>query len=81
MMKACINAGLTQEEDDKSLFFSLESEAALYYWFNNKNIDQDLIKKGSYYIICDLGGEGSNIMKYLFGVEENENEINEKFDI
>ena len=81
MMKACINAGLIKEEDDKTLFFCLESEAALYYCLNNKNIDEELTKEGSYYIICDLGEETSNIMTYLFGFKENANEINETFDI
>ena len=28
MMEACIKAGLIKEEDDKSLFFALEPEAA-----------------------------------------------------
>jgi len=75
MMEACIKAGLIKEEDDKSLFFALEPEAASYYCLNNKNIDQNLLKKGNYYIICDLGGGTGDIVTHLIGVNKNVNEI------
>ena len=75
MMEACINAGLIKEEDDKSLFFALEPEAASYYCLNNKSIDQSLMKEGNYYIICDLGGGTGDIVTHLIGVNKNLNEI------
>jgi len=75
MMEACINAGLIGEDDDKSLFFALEPEAASYYCLNNKSIDQNLMKVGDYYIICDLGGGTGDIVTHLIGVNKNLNEI------
>jgi len=75
MMEACINAGLIKEEDDKSLFFALEPEAASYYCLNNKSIDKNLIKEGDYYIICDLGGGTGDIVTHLIKANKNVNEI------
>ena len=75
MMEACINAGLIREEDDKSLFFALEPEAASYYCLNNKSIDKNLIKEGEYYIICDLGGGTGDIVTHLIKANKNVNEI------
>ena len=75
MMEACINAGLLKEEDDKSLFFALEPEAASYYCLNNKSIDKNLIKEGEYYIICDLGGGTGDIVTHLIKANKNVNEI------
>ena len=75
MMEACINAGLIKEEDDKTLFFALEPEAASYYCLNNKSIDQNLLKEGNYYIVCDLGGGTGDIVTHLIGVNKNVNEI------
>ena len=75
MMEASINAGLIKEEDDKSLFFALEPEAASYYCLNNKSIDQNLMKEGDFYIICDLGGGTGDIITHLIGVNKNVNEI------
>ena len=75
MMEACINAGLIKEEDDKSLFFALEPEAASYYCLKNKSIDQTLMKEGDYYIVCDLGGGTGDIVTHLIGVNKNVNEI------
>ena len=75
MMKACIKAGLVKEEDDKSLFFALEPEAASYYCLNNKSIDQNLMKEGDYYIVCDLGGGTGDIVTHLIGANKNVNEI------
>ena len=74
-MEACINAGLIKEEDDKSFFFALEPEAASYYCLNNKSIDQNLMKEGDYYIICDLGGGTGDIITHLIGVNKNLKEI------
>ena len=75
MMEACIKAGLIKEEDDKSLFFALEPEAASYYCLNNKSLDKNLIKQGNYYIICDLGGGTGDIVTHLIGVNKNMSEI------
>ena len=75
MMEACINAGLIKEEDDKSLFFALEPEAASYYCLKNKSIDQTLMKEGDYYIVCDLGGGTGDIVTHLIGANKNVNEI------
>ena len=55
IMEACINAGLIKEEDDKSLFFPLESEAIEYYCLNNKSIDQKLMKECNHFMIYELG--------------------------
>ena len=73
MMEASINAGLIKEEDDKSLFFALESEAELYYCLGNINIDQNLMKEDSDYIICDLGSTNF-IATHFVGDNENMNE-------
>jgi hypothetical protein len=70
-MEASIKAGLIKEEDDKSLFFALEPEAASYYCLNNKSLDKNLIKQGNYYIICDLGGGTGDIVTHLIGVNKN----------
>ena len=75
MMEACINAGLIKEEDDKSIFFALEPEAASCYCLQNKSIDQSLMKQGDCYIICDLGGGTGDIVTHLIGVNKNLNEI------
>ena len=74
-MEACINAGLIKEDDDKSLFFALEPEAASYYCLKDKSIDQTLMKEGDYYIVCDLGGGTGDIVTHLIGVNKNVNEI------
>jgi len=77
MMEACVNAGLIKEEDDKSLFFALEPEAASCYCLENKSIDQKLMKKGDCYIVCDLGGGTGDIVTHLIGVNKNLNEISQ----
>ena len=38
MLKACIGAGLIKEENDKSLFFALEPEAASFYCLEEKSL-------------------------------------------
>ena len=77
MMEACINAGLIKEEDDKSLFFALEPEAASCYCLHNKSIDQNLMNQGECYIVCDLGGGTGDIVTHLIGVNKNLNEISQ----
>ena len=75
MMEACIEAGLIDQKTDKSLFFSLEPEAASLYCLNNGNIDKTFFKEGEYYIICDLGGGTGDIVAHLVGSNENLSEI------
>ena len=75
MMEASIKAGLINENDDKSLFFALEPEAASLYCSINKEIDQNFFKKGEYYIVCDLGGGTGDIVAHLVGSNNNLNEI------
>ena len=75
MMDACIEAGLVDQNTDKSLFFSLEPEAASLYCFNNGNIDKTFFKEGEYYIICDLGGGTGDIVAHLVGSNKNLSEI------
>ena len=76
MMEACIDSGLVTEDVDKSLFFALEPEAASCYCLKNKSIDQNYLKKGKCYIICDLGGGTGDIVAHLIGENYNLNEIN-----
>jgi len=75
MMDACIEADLIDQKTDKSLFFSLEPEAASLYCLNNGNIDKAFFKEGEYYIICDLGGGTGDIVAHLVGSNENLSEI------
>ena len=67
MMEACENAGIINEIVDKSLFFALEPEAASLFCYRNDSISEDHIKKGEYYIICDLGGGTGDIVTHLVG--------------
>ena len=75
MMEACIDSGLVTEDVDKSLFFALEPEAASCYCLKNKSIDQNYLKKGKCYIICDLGGGTGDIVAHLVGENYILNEI------
>ena len=77
MMDACMEAGLIDQNTDKSLFFSLEPEAASLYCLNNGNIDKTFFKEGEYYIICDLGGGTGDIVAHLVGSNENLSEIHQ----
>ena len=63
MIEASINAGLIKKEDDKSLFFPLESKVIEYYCLYNKCIDQNLMKVYNNSIICDLSGIAGNIIE------------------
>ena len=67
MTDACENLGIVNENMDKSLFFSLEPEATSLYCFRNDIINKDYIKKGEYYIICDLGRGTGDIVTHLVG--------------
>ncbi len=75
MMEACIKAGLIKENDDKSLFFALEPEAASLYCSINKDIDHKYFNTGEYYIVCDLGGGTGDIVAHLVGSNNYLNEI------
>jgi len=75
MMEACTNAGLINDNTDKSLFFALEPEAASLYCSINKEIDRKYFEKGEYYVVCDLGGGTGDIVAHLVGSNNNLNEI------
>ena len=75
MMKACIGAGLIGQNEDKSLFFALEPEAASLYCSRNNDINQDYLKEGRYYIICDLGGGTGDIVTHEVGNNNHLKEI------
>ena len=75
MMDACVNAGLIGRYEDKSLFFALEPEAASLYCSRNEDINQAYLKKGKYYIICDLGGGTGDIVTHMVGDNKNLKEI------
>ena len=75
MMESCINAGLIDNNTDKSLFFALEPEAASLYCSINKEIDRNYLKKGKYYIVCDLGGGTGDIVAHLVGSNNHLAEI------
>ena len=75
MMDACIKAGLIKEEDDKSLFFALEPEAASYYCIKNNSLDPNLMKEGDCYIICDLGGGTGDIVTHLIKLNKSLTEL------
>ena len=75
MMNSCVNAGLIGKYDDKSLFFALEPEAASLYCSRNEDINQDYLKKGKYYIICDLGGGTGDIVTHMVGDNKSLKEI------
>ena len=75
MMEACQNIGLIGEEDDKSLFFALEPEAASLYCARNDAIRKEFLETGKYYIICDLGGGTGDIVTHLVGSNSHLEEI------
>ena len=75
MMESCIDAGLINDNTDKSLFFALEPEAASLYCSINKEIDRKYFNKGEYYIVCDLGGGTGDIVAHLVGSNNNLFEI------
>ena len=49
MMEACMEARLINQNDDKSLFFALEPEAASLYCSINKEIERKYFQEGEYY--------------------------------
>jgi len=71
IMKACIKAGLIKEANDISLLFALEPEAALYYSLYNSS-NKNLVQKGNFYIICNLGEDTGEIAAHLFGDNKNQ---------
>jgi len=75
MWKSCEGAGLIDKNTDRSLFFTLEPEAASMYCAINKEIDRTYFEKGSYYIVCDLGGGTGDIVAHLVGSNNKLNEI------
>ena len=75
MMEACEDAGLINNTTDKSLFFALEPEAASLYCSRNKDINQEYLKEGKYYIICDLGGGTGDIVAHKVGDNNNLEEL------
>ena len=75
MMEASIKSGLVNNNTDKSLFFALEPEAASLYCSRNKDINQNYLKEGNYYIICDLGGGTGDIVTHKVGCNKSLEEI------
>ena len=74
MLKACIGAGLIKDDNDKSLFFALEPEAASFYCLEEKSLEQKFFQAGNKYIVCDLGGGTGDIVVHSI---ENDNNLNE----
>lgn len=65
MMKASEKAGLVNKKTDRLNFFALEPEAASLYFSQEINsINQDYIKPGKPYIICDLGSGTGDILTH-----------------
>ena len=75
MMKACENIGLISENDNKSLFFALEPEAASYYCSREGNLDKIYMLEGNVYIVCDLGGGTGDIVAHYVKGNNNLDEI------
>ena len=75
MIEACENAGLINKNEDKSLFFALEPEAASIYCSKCGDIKKEYIENGKYYIICDLGGGTGDIVTHLVGYNDSLEEI------
>ena len=68
MKRACQSAGIFNQ-NNQSTFFALEPEAAACdYVFNNPN--QNSIKPGNIYIVCDIGGGTIDLSTHK-RVEEN----------
>ena len=62
MLQASQNAGLFEENEDTSTFFSLEPEAASIYYNTELSNYQDVIEPGCGFILCDLGGGTADII-------------------
>lgn len=75
MIKACENIGLINRNNDESLFFALEPEAASIYCSRCGDIKKEYIEKGKFYIICDLGGGTGDIVTHLVGSNDTLKEI------
>ena len=76
MIQACEKAGLFNQNTDKGNFYALEPEAASLYCLKDKSIEQNYIKPGKSYIICDLGGGTGDIVIHY---KNQNNCINEKY--
>ena len=66
-MKASEKAGLVNENTNRLNFFALEPEAASLYCsqdLKERIINEDYIKPGKIYIICDLGGGTGDIVTH-----------------
>jgi len=74
MLKACNGAGLIKDDNDKSLFFALEPEAASFCCLEDKSLEQKFFQAGNKYIVCDLGGGTGDIVVHSI---ENDNNLNE----
>ena len=64
MLQASQNAGLFEENEDTSTFFSLEPEAASIYYNTELSNYQDVIEPGCGFILCDLGGGTADIIAH-----------------
>ena len=62
MLQASQNAGLFEENEDTSTFFSLEPEAASIYYNTEVNSYKDVIDSGCGFILCDMGGGTADII-------------------
>ena len=76
MIKASLNAGLIDENTDKSLFLALEPEAASIYYLEillqQKKFHNPHIEQGSPYIICDIGAGTVDICTHR-KIKQNDN--------
>lgn len=66
MLNASKKAGIFNEnENNQSLFFSLEPEAAACDYVNENSSDKNAIKPGNSYIVCDIGGGTIDISTHI----------------
>ena len=73
-MKASEKAGLVNENTNRLNFFALEPEAASLYCsqdLKERIINEDYIKPGKIYIICDLGGGTGDIVTHEKSLFDN----------
>ena len=76
MIKSSINAGLIDENTDKSLFLALEPEVAGIYYFKSSLINSSYISSQIFekcpFIICDIGAGTVDICTHKRIIENNE---------
>ena len=58
-----------------NLYFLHQNQRQLHYCSINKEVDQNYLKSGEYYIVCGLGGGTGDIVAHLVGSNNNLNEI------